>query len=125
MKAEYKKSHRHPKFYLLCAFYFLCIVDIVFMGENVNVYGYIMLIVAAVITPRYIGRYTITDDDVLTGNGTVYIQNISKLVFQKDRVDLYYLDAKTGKTKYKNYFPKDKDAFVNKMKEINRDIQIV
>ena len=125
MKAEFKKSHRHPQFYLLCILYFVCIVDIIFLGESVTFYGFIMLLVAAVLTPRYIGKYKVTDDDVLTGNGTVYIQNISKLVFQKDRVDLYYLDTKTGKTKFKTYFPQDKDAFVNKIKGINGGIQIV
>ena len=126
MKAEFKKSQRHPKFYLLCLLYVFCLVDIILLGSGARVFGFMMLLAVALpITPQYLGTYTVTDDDILKGNGTVYIQNINKLVFQKDRVDMYYLDTNTGKTRIKNYFPQDKDAFVNKLKEINKDIQIV
>ena len=126
MKAEFKKSQRHPQFYLLSLLYVICIVDIIILGRGAGIYGFIMLLAVAVpLTFRYIGAYKITDDDILTGNGTVYIKNINKLVFQKDRVDVYFMDTDTEKTKIKNYFPKDKDAFVNKLKEVNKDIQIV
>lgn len=126
MKASFKKSYRNTQFYLLCLLYVICIVDIAFLGEGAKVYGFIILLIALFFfTPRYIGTYTITDDDSLKGNGMVYIQNISKLVLQKDRVDVYYVDTNTGKTQIKNYFPKDKNAFVNKLKEIKPDIQIV
>ena len=126
MKAEFKKSHRHPQFYLLCILYVFCIADILILGRGAFFYGLIILVAVAVpLTPRYVGKYRVTDDDELTGNGKVYIANISKMVFQKDRVDVYYLDAATGKTRFKTYFPKDKDVFVNKIREINIDIQIV
>lgn len=125
MKAEFKKSKRHAQFYLLCLLYIICIADIWFFGGTAKVYGFGMIVVAAIITPRYIGKYTVTDDDILNGNGTVYIKNISKIVYQKDRVDVYYQDTETEKTKFKTYFPKDREAFVDKLKEINPVIQIV
>ena len=126
MKAEFDKSQRHPQFYLLCALYALCIFDIVLLGSGARIFGFMMLLLVALpLTHRYIGKYTVTDDDILKGDGTVYIQNINKLVFQNDRVDMYYLDTNTGRTKIKNYFPKDKQAFVKKLKEVNPNIQIV
>lgn len=126
MKAQFKKSQRHPRFYALCLLYVICIVDIMLLGEGVKLIGFIMLCgVALPLTYRYFGVYTVTDDDILKGNGAVYIQNINKLVLQKDRVDMYYQDAKTGNTRFIAYFPTDKEAFVNKLKEINKDIQVV
>ena len=126
MTVKFKKSLHHPRFYLLCLLYVVCIADILFFGEGVKFIGAIMLVSIAIPqTAQYLGSYTVTDEDILKGNGTVYIQNINKLVYQKDRVDVYYLDANTGKTKFKAYFPIDKHAFVRKLKEVNSDIQVV
>lgn len=84
-----------------------------------------LLGVAVPLTFRYIGSYTVTEDDILKGNGSLCINNIDMLVLHKDRIDVYYIDTNKKKIKIENYFPKDKEAFINTLKEINPKIRIV
>ncbi len=120
MKAVFKQSIRNLRFYI-------------FLGCSLIVFGLALmdskifpfLILWIPILMIFKRSYTITDDDLLKGNGIVPIKTIRKLVRQSDSVVVYYLPENVDKMQIKPYFVKDRELFIEKLKEINSDIQVI
>ncbi len=124
MKATFKQSHKHWRFYLVLFCFIILIICCYFSKVTISMIP--MIIIFCPIFMLFFRKYQITDDDLLKGNGTISIQAIQKIVHQSEHVvDLYYISKKSGKINIKRFFPLEKDMFVSRLTEINPKIQIV
>ena len=122
MEAVFKKSIRNWRFYV-----FACCSLIVFgldlLGQSSIPRTIVFLLLWLPFLMIFVGSYKITDDDILEGNGKVPVKSIRKLVRQPDSIVVYYQPDKGEKLLVKPYYVEDKELFVEKLKEINPDIQ--
>ena len=120
MKAKFKQSQKHWRFYLVFFNYVLIIIGSFFSKVLIP-----FLIIYFPIIMLFFRKYQITDDDILTGNGNVSIQDIQKLVYQKDRIDVYYKMPEKDRLNIKAFYVADKQGFIGKLKEINPSIRVI
>lgn len=122
MQKEFKQSHKHPRFYVLCVWLLLTLVSYI-LSKNI-----LLIIFIGCITPfivPYFLIYRITDDGTLTGGCSVPVKSIRKIVYQKDRIDIYFqVDNKQHLT-FRAFFPVDKQDFVDTLVAINPEIKVV
>ena len=65
----------------------------------------------------------ITDDGMLTGRCSVPIKSIRKIVYQKDRLDLYFQMDNKQQLTFRTFFSVDKKEFADV--STNLEIQVV
>lgn len=121
MKTVFKYSYRNSRFYFLSVLFVLCVVLAAFSGKEIIP----ALVILFGLTMLQCSSYEVTDDGFLkTYSVRIVVMDIQKLVYQKDRIDVYH-QMPNGKIRMSAFFPVDRKGFVNKLKEMNPDIQIV
>ena len=120
MKATFRKDMSNHRVILM-----LFILLVLLLLGSFTTHQYALWILYFPLAVLVLRGYVITEKDILVGNGMVDIKRISKIVSQKDRLDVYFTYRDGGKVQLKNYYPKQKEHFVATLKEINPKIHLL
>ena len=122
MKNQFAQSHKHFRFYILCVGILLTLVGYVLSKT------FILIFFIGCMTPfivPYFLTYRIQEDGTLTGGCSIPVRSIRKVVYQKDRLDLYYQPKDSEKLTFRTFYPVDRQGFVDALLSINPDIQVI
>lgn len=122
MKNQFRQSHKHGRFYVLCFLVVLTVFSSI-ISHNISI-----LVFLGVLMPLcrpYFLTYRIQETGILTGGCSISVKSIRKMVYQKDRIDVYFEEGSKKGLTLKAFFPAEKQEFVHALVSINPAIQVV